>query len=84
MMMLATVLLVTADRSCCWLTAGDDDARADRLLAAGQGPIPPLQDRGADAGLAREPAPALIRGAAACFTSPTLHHRRQPNLHRAR
>ncbi len=24
MMMLATVLLVTADRSCCWLTAGDE------------------------------------------------------------
>jgi len=46
MMMLATVLLVTADRSCCWFTAGDDDARADRPLAVGQGPNAPLQDRG--------------------------------------
>jgi len=41
MMMLATVLLVTADRSCCWFTAGDDDARADRPLAVGQGPNAP-------------------------------------------
>ena len=84
MMMLATVLLVTADRSCCWLTAGDDDARVDHPSVVGQEPNAPLQDRGADAGLTHEPASALIRGAAACFTSPTLRYRRQPNFHRAR
>ena len=84
MTMLATVLLVTADRSCCWLTAGDDDARADRPSAAGQRSIAPLKDRAADASLAREQASALIRSAAACFASPALRHRRQPNPHRAR
>jgi len=40
MMMVATVLLVTADRSRCWFTTGDDDAQADRLLAVGQGLMP--------------------------------------------
>ena len=69
MMMLATVLLVTADRSCCWFTAGDDDARADRPLAVGQGPNAPLQDRGADAGLTRE-------------TGVSAHSRRRCLLHK--
>jgi hypothetical protein len=43
MMMLATVLLVTADRSCCWLTAGDGDARVDRPSVVGQKPNAPCK-----------------------------------------
>ena len=35
-------------------------------------------------GRSRAYAPLQDRGAAACFTIPTLRHRRQPDLHRAR
>ena len=84
MMVVATVLLVTAHPLCCWFTAGDDDARPDRPSVVWQGPRATLQDRSLDAGPACDRASVLIRGSAATFTRPTLRHRRQPNPHRAR
>ena len=37
MMMVAAVLLFTADRSCCWLPAGNDGAWAEPRPAHGKG-----------------------------------------------
>ena len=84
MMVLATVLPVTAVSFFSWFTAGDDDARPDRPSVAWQGPRTTLQDCGLDAGLASDRVSVLIRCRAASFTRPTLPHRRQPNPHRAR
>ena len=84
MMVLATVLSVTAVPFFSWFTAGDDDARPDRPSVAWQGPRATLQDCRLDAGLASDRVLVLIRGRAASFTTPTPRHRRQPNPHRAR
>jgi hypothetical protein len=35
MMPIATISLITADQSCCWLTAGHVGARPKRVLDAG-------------------------------------------------
>ena len=65
MMVLATVLPVTAVPFFSWFTAGDDDAQPDRPSVAWQGPRTALQHCGLDAGLASDRVLVLIRCRAA-------------------
>ena len=46
MMMVGPVLLFTADRSCCWLQAGNDRVWSDPPPRVWQGPPNPLHKRG--------------------------------------
>jgi len=84
MMMVGAVLLFTADRSCCWLPAGNDGAWAERPPRLWQGPPNRLHKRGLDAVWVGKRVWVLICGSAAGYITPTPHRRRQPNPHNAR
>ena len=84
MMMVGPVLLFTADRSCCWLQAGNDRVWSDPPPRVWQGPPNPLHKRGLDAGLGWKRVSVLICGSAAGCMTPGLHRRHQPNPHSAR
>ena len=83
MMLVAPISPVTADRMCCWFTAGDDGARPDRPPGLSQGHSSSLQDPSLDDGLPSKRVSVLDDGSAAGFTRPTLDRRCQQNPHSA-
>ncbi len=84
MMMVAPISLVTANRMCCWFTAGHDDARPDRPPVLSQGHRSSLQDRSPHNGSPSKRMSVLDYSSAAGFTRPTLHRRCQRYPHSAR
>ena len=83
-MMIAPISLVTADRMCCWFTAGHDDARPDRPPVYRNDHRSSLQDRSPHNGSPSKRMSVLDYGSAVGFTRPTLDRRCQRNPHSAR